>query len=85
MKCDVSVRSGISVLLGEAKVHEVDKVGIFSDTNQYVGWLHILVDDVSSVYILKAGNLDGTYQFTRLRRNVLIQYLPTVLQLMPQY
>jgi hypothetical protein len=61
---------------------------IVSDTNQYVCWLHILVDEVSSVYILKAGNLDGTYQFTkftRLRRDGLIQYLPTVLQLMPQY
>ena len=54
----------ISVLLGEAKIDQVDDVGIISDANQYISGLQVPVNEVASMNVLKTRNLDSIHHYT---------------------
>lgn len=55
---DVLVRSGVAVLLGQAKVDDVDQVALFAETHQEVVRLHVLVDEVLGVDVLNPADLE---------------------------
>jgi len=49
----------ISILLGEAKIYQVDDVGVTSNANQYISGLQVPVNEVASMNMLKMTNLDS--------------------------
>jgi len=64
----------ISVLLGEAKIDQVDDVGVISDSNQYISGLQVPVNEVASMNVLKTRNLDSINHYT-MRVKVLFERL----------
>lgn len=54
---DVLVCSGITVLLGQAKVNDVDQVALFAQTHQEVVRLHVSVDEVLGVDVFNSTDL----------------------------
>jgi hypothetical protein len=64
----------ISVLLGEAKIYQVDDVGVISDANQYISGLQVPVNEVASMNMLKTTNLDSIRYYT-MRVKVLFERL----------
>jgi hypothetical protein len=57
----------ISILLSEAKIDKVDDVGVVSGTNQYISGLQVSVNEVASMNVLKATNLDSIYHYRRVK------------------
>lgn len=55
---DVLVCSGITVLLGQAKVNDVDQVALFTETHQKIVRLHISVDEVLGVDVFNSTDLE---------------------------
>ena len=47
----------ITVLLGETKINDVDKVALFSQTHEEVVWLYISVDEVLGMNVLNSVDL----------------------------
>lgn len=43
---DVLVCAGVAVLLGQAKVNNVDQVPLFAQAHEEVVWLHVSVNEV---------------------------------------
>jgi hypothetical protein len=64
----------ISVLLGEAKIDQVDDVGVISNANQYISGLQVPVNEVASMNVLKTRNLDSINHYT-MRVKVLFERL----------
>lgn len=54
---DVLVRSGVTVLLGQAEVNDVHQVALFAETHQEVVRLHISVDEVLGVDVFNSADL----------------------------
>lgn len=60
---DMLVGAGVSVLLGQTKVNDVDQVAFLSQPHEEVIWLHISVDK-----ILRMNVLNTTYLQTEKQR-----------------
>lgn len=54
---DVKVGLRIAILLGQAKVNNVDLVSSLSNTHQEVVWLDITVDEALGMDVLNSGDL----------------------------
>ena len=56
---DVQVRLGISVLLGESEIDDVDLISSLSDSHQEIVGLDISVNEVSRVNVFDSGDLSS--------------------------
>lgn len=54
---NVLVRAGVSVLLGQAKVNDVDQVALLAKAHEEVVGLDVTMDEVLGVDVLDAANL----------------------------
>ncbi len=55
---DVLVGSSVPILLGQAKVNDIDKVALLAQTHQKVVWFHITVDKVFRVNVFNSVDLE---------------------------
>lgn len=53
---DMEVRLGVSVLLGQTEIDDVDLVASLSNTHEEVVWFDVSVDEVSRVNVLDSGD-----------------------------
>jgi hypothetical protein len=54
---DVQVRLGVSVLLGESKINDVDLVASLANAHQEIVGFNVSMDEIARMNVLDAGNL----------------------------
>ncbi len=58
----VLVCTGVTILLGQTKVNDVDEVSLLAQTHQEVVWLHVSVDEVLGMDVFDSADLGGKSQ-----------------------
>jgi hypothetical protein len=77
---DVEVRLGVTILLGQAKVNDVDLVATLANAHEEVVWLDVAVDEGLCVDVLDAGDELVGEQQHRLEGELAVAEVEEILQ-----
>lgn len=77
---DVEMSLGVTVLLGQTKINDIDLVTTLSDTHEEVVWLDITVDKALGVDVFDAGDELIGKQENCLQRELSIAEIEKILQ-----
>jgi hypothetical protein len=77
---DVEMSLGVTVLLGQTKVNDIDLVTTLADAHQEVVWLDVTMDEGLGVDVLDAGDELISQQQNRLQRELAVAEVEQVLQ-----
>jgi hypothetical protein len=57
----MQVRLGVTVLLGQTEIDNVDLIAALADSHEKVVWLNVTVDEVPGVHVFDTGYLACQY------------------------